>query len=231
MHPYVNEVQHYLEQFADPGAAIPMKAYMRNQFEYLGINLWQVRKKTEEFYSQQGFPPLDDLDEIVRDLWNLPYREFQYIAINMLVKWVDDLPADFIGTLEYLLITKSWWDTVDSLAGEVVGAFFLFHPELRDETLKLWRESDNIWLRRTCLIFQLKYKKNTDFNLLKSVILENLGSREFFINKAIGWALRAYSRIDPTATVDFVNSTALSNLSRKEALKWLEDKKSKEITQ
>jgi len=222
MHAYASEVERYINQFADPEAAKPMKAYMRNQFEYLGVSLWQVRKKIEEFYTLRGLPALDDLDEVIHDLWNIPYREFKYIAIDMLVRFINELPGDFIETLEYLLTSQSWWDTVDSLAGEVVGAFFLRHPELRDKTLKRWRSSDDLWLRRTCLIFQLKYKNTTDFELMKEIILENLGTKEFFIKKAIGWALRQYSRVDPVGVREFVDQSALSNLSRKEALKWID---------
>jgi 3-methyladenine DNA glycosylase AlkD len=98
---------------------------------------------------------------------------------------------------------------------------------VRKLKLAQWRSSEDFWLRRTCILFQLKYKKETDFELLKAIIRENLGSKEFFINKAIGWSLRQYSRIDPNAVRAFVNETPLAPLSAKEALKWLKRQEEK----
>jgi 3-methyladenine DNA glycosylase AlkD len=138
-----------------------------------------------------------------------------------------ELPSDFIRTIEYLLITKSWWDTVDSIAGNSVGAHFKRYPRVREKYLARWRKSENFWLRRTTLLFQLNYKKDTDFPLLCDLIRENLGSKEFFINKAIGWSLRQYSRVDPQGVRDFVAQTPLHPLSKREALKWLENRKPK----
>jgi 3-methyladenine DNA glycosylase AlkD/uncharacterized protein (DUF952 family) len=224
MHPYASELERHLKQFANPEAAKPMKAYMRNQFEYLGMMNKQLGEALREFYAKKGLPEIADLDPILRGLWNLPQREFQYAAIGLLSRFTMELPAEFIITLEYLITTKSWWDTVDTLAGGSVGIFLKCHPDVRDATIPKWRKSEHLWLRRTCILFQLGYKQETDFELLKDIIQENLGSKEFFINKAIGWALRTYSRTDASATVEFVNNTALSNLSRKEALKWLERK-------
>ena len=133
------------------------------------------------------------------------------------------IPAKFIKTLEYLIVTKSWWDTVDSLAGGTVGIHFLRFPEVREQYLARWRASKNFWLRRTTILFQLGYEQNTDFDLLCDIIRENLGSNEFFINKAIGWALRQYARTDPKAVKKFVNATKeLNPLSRREAMKHLE---------
>jgi 3-methyladenine DNA glycosylase AlkD len=92
---------------------------------------------------------------------------------------------------------------------------------VREDTLRRWRQSDDFWLRRTCILFQNKYKTGTDFDLLKAIICENLGSKEFFINKAIGWALREYTRVDPVGVRAFVAETPLAPLSAREALKWL----------
>jgi 3-methyladenine DNA glycosylase AlkD len=121
-----------------------------------------------------------------------------------------------------MLITKSWWDTVDSIAGGTVGVQFQRFPDVREKYLPKWRASDNFWLRRTAILFQLNYKKETDFDLLCEIIRENLDSNEFFINKAIGWSLRQYARIDPKAVKKFAKSTRLHPLSQREALKHLE---------
>ena len=167
-------------------------------------------------------PDVNDLDAILRDLWALPEREFQYIGLGLLDKLEKKLPAKFITTIEYLLVTKSWWDTVDTIASHTVGTHFRRFPRVRDKYLPKWRRSSNIWLRRTAILFQLNYKKETDFELLCDIIRENLGSKEFFINKAIGWALRQYARVEPNAVKRFAKSTSLHPLSRREALKHLD---------
>src|SRR5829696_2854377 len=209
MHPYVKSLKALFEQNANPVQAVPMKKYMRDQFEYLGIKTPQNRALQKEFYKTNGLPELSELDPTLRDLWSLPQREFQYVAVGLLGKFNKQIPAKFIKTIEYMLVTKSWWDTVDSIAGGTVGVHFKRFPDVREKYLAKWRKSDNFWLRRTTILFQLGYKKDTDFDLLCEIIRENLNSKEFFINKAIGWSLRQYARIDSKAVTKFVKSTAL----------------------
>lgn len=225
MHPYVKSIRVLLEKHADPKAAVPMKLYMRDQFEYLGLKGPSMRELLSRFYAQNGLPELSELDTIVCDLWSLPQREFQYIAVSLIGKFGRELPENFMETLEYLLITKSWWDTVDTISTGVVGAHFKRYPKVKKKYLSKWRKSDNFWLRRASILFQLGYKQETDFALLCDIIRENLGSKEFFINKAIGWALRQYTRVDPQAVRKFVAETPLHPLSAREALKWLEKRK------
>lgn len=222
MHPYVTSLKTLFEQHADPVQAVPMKKYMRDQFEYLGIKSPQFKVLMKEFIITNGIPPIKDLDVILRELWSLPQREFQYVATSLLGKSENDLPAKFIKTIEYLLVTKSWWDTVDTISSGTLGFHFRRFPEVREKYLAKWRASDNFWLRRATILFQLNYKKETDFDLLCEIIRENLNSKEFFINKAIGWALRQYARTDPKAVKRFVNITPLHPLSRREAMKHLE---------
>jgi len=222
MHPYVIPLKTLFEQNANPNQAVPMKKYMRDQFEYLGIQTPKSVALQKEFYAEHGLPEITDLDLILRDLWMLPQREFQYVAVGLLGKCDKQIPVKFIKIIEYLIVTKSWWDTVDSIAGGIVGIHFKRFPDVREKYLAKWRSSDNFWLRRTTILFQLGYKQETDFDLLCEIIRENLGSKEFFINKAIGWSLRQYARIDPKAVKKFVNATKeLNPLSRREALKHL----------
>lgn len=222
MHPYVDSLKTLFEQNANPVQAAPMKKYMRDQFEYLGIKTPQNVALQKEFFAEHGFPELSELDVVLRDLWSLPQREFQYVAVGLLGRFNKEVPAKFIKTIEYLIVTKSWWDTVDSIAGGTVGVHFQRFPEVRGKYLAKWRASENFWLRRTTILFQLNYKKDTNFALLCDIICENLDSKEFFINKAIGWSLRQYARIDPAAVKKFVKSTPLHPLSRREAMKHLD---------
>ena len=220
MHPYVLALKKLFEANANPAQAGPMKRYMRDQFEYLGIKGPHFEILMKGFVKANGLPSIDQLDTIVRELWLLPQREFQYIGTSLISKLENKVGPEFITTIEYLLITKSWWDTVDMLASHAVGGQFKRFPDVREKYLKKWRMSDNFWLRRTTLLFQLGYKKETDFDLLCELIHENLGSDEFFINKAIGWALRQYARTNPALVKKFVKAKKeLHPLSQREALK------------
>lgn len=220
MYSYVRKLKSFFEPHADPAKAAPMKKYMRDQFEYLGIKSPQMAALQKEFIAANGLPPLEDLDAIVRDLWELPQREFQYLALGLISKFEKKVDENFIITLEYLITHKSWWDTVDTIAGHPVGTMFKRFPNVKKTYLKKWRKSDNFWLRRTTLLFQLGYKEETDFDVLCDLVRENLGSDEFFINKAIGWALRQYAHTKPEVVRKFVKATKeLHPLSRREALK------------
>jgi len=222
MHPYAKKIKSLYQKNADPAQAAPMKKYMRDQFEYLGIKTPQSKALQKEFHANHGLPEISELDEIIRDLWALPQREYKYVAMSLMEKFNKKLPAGFIKTIEHLIITESWWDTVDGLASHQVGIMFKMYPKVRTRYLKKWRKSKNIWLRRTTLLFQLGYKEETDFDLLCDLIHENLGSDEFFINKAIGWALRQYAHTNPEPVKKFVKDTKeLHPLSRREAMKHL----------
>jgi 3-methyladenine DNA glycosylase AlkD len=222
MHPYTTSLQNLLEKNADPTQAPAMKKYMRDQFEYLGIKSPLMKELMKDFITTNGLPPVKELDVILRELWSLPQREFQYATVGFLGRREKELPSSFIKTIEYLIVTKSWWDTVDTISGGTLGVHFHRYPDVREKSLAKWRKSDNFWLRRACILFQLNYKQETDFPLLCEIISENLDSREFFINKAIGWALRQYARTDPKAVKKFVKATPLHPLSRREAMKHLE---------
>lgn len=222
MHSYVNSLKTLVEQNANPDQAAPMKKYMRDQFDYLGIKSPQLKTLFRQAIVENGLPSFEELDTVIRELWDLPQREYQYLAINLMERLEKKLPAGTIKTLEYMITHKSWWDSVDNIS-HIVGVQFKRYPELREKYLKKWRASGDFWLRRTAILFQLDYREETNFDLLSDIIRENLGSNEFFINKAIGWSLRQYARIDPEAVKKFVKSTSLHPLSQREAMKHLED--------
>jgi len=200
---------------------IQQKAYMRGQFKYFGINSALRNELSKPFLIKDCLPPKDQLHALVTELWEKSQREFQYFAQILCRKYVKTFEEKDLILFEYMIVTKSWWDTIDFIASNLVGPFFKKFPQLRDKAIKKWMASNNMWLQRTCLLFQLKYKDDVDRDLLAKLILELTGSKEFFINKAIGWSLRSYSRVDPGWVVEFVHSHELSNLSKREALKLL----------
>ncbi|SCZ81555.1 DNA alkylation repair protein [Acidaminobacter hydrogenoformans] len=205
---------------ANPENAQPMAAYMKHQFPFLGIKKPE-RKTLERALLQQLKKDKTIESEIIERLWSAKEREFQYLALDLLVAVQSELKPDVMPLLERLIHDKSWWDTVDLIAAQLVGPMTLRTPELIDAYIRPWSISDNLWLRRTAILFQLKSKKATDTGLLEDIIIENCGTKEFFLNKAIGWALREYSKTDPDWVAAFLCAHELAPLSVREAGKYL----------
>lgn len=221
---YVRSLRAHFEQHAHPENVSAMEAYMRNQFKFLGIKTPERTTILKQFIAGYGLPELTDLASVLLLLWSGVEREFQYVGCDLLDRFRKQLQPDILPTLEQLITTQSWWDTVDALASHTVGDLYQTYPDEVSAYIQSWRHSDNIWLRRTTLLFQLSYKANTDDELLFAVVKENAESDQFFIQKAIGWALREYSKTAPTVVNQFIERHSLSALSRREALKWLKSK-------
>ena len=141
--------------------------------------------------------------------------------MDLLDKYKKQLEVDDIVWIEKLIVTKSWWDTVDILATHLAGEYFKKHKNKIDLITNQWNNSDNIWLQRSSLLFQLKYKQNTNVFLLENYILNLKESKEFFIRKSVGWILREYSKTNPAWVIQFLKKNELSNLSVREASKYL----------
>ncbi len=216
--------QKFLEN-ANAENAAQMKAYMRNQYDFFGIKAPAQLQIRREFLHSQGLPEISHLSELIRELWEQPEREFQHFAIALLEKYSKKADAGIIEILEWIIVTKSWWDTVDFIAAILVGNHFKQFPDLIPVFTEKWMNSGNFWLQRSALLFQLKYKKQTDLKLLFGFIEKLSGSREFFIRKAIGWTLREYSKTDPDMVIRFLETHQLQPLSKKEALKVINRKK------
>ncbi|WP_262890263.1 DNA alkylation repair protein [Maribacter aquimaris] len=140
----------------------------------------------------------------------------------MVFKYTKQFSISDISILEYMVTHKSWWDTVDYIAVKLIGPYFVLYPGQLDTYLEKWLASGNIWLQRCCLLYQLKRKDDIDTFRLGHIIQRLLGSKEFFINKAIGWVLREYSRTNPEWVKAFVANHELANLSRREALRLMD---------
>jgi len=201
--------------------AEPMKKYMKNLFPFLGIKTPERNKLTKLFYQQSGILKLDFQHDVVLELWQQPEREYQYAAIDYIGRSLKKLVKEDLPFFEKLITTKSWWDTVDMLEQKPVGTIAEKYPEVITESIDSWAISENLWLRRTALLFQLKYKGNTNEVLLYRYIESNAESKEFFIQKAIGWALREYSKTHPESVREFINSHSLAPLSIREGSKYL----------
>lgn len=226
MHSYLKPLSVLFADNANKEIAHFMKKYMKGQYEYFGIKSPERRELKKNFLLQNGLPELSELNAITKECWKLPQREYQYFIMEVLEKLAKKAEAERIELYEHLLINKSWWDTVDYISAVLVGIHFQKYPQQIVPYTEKWMNSGNIWLQRSSLLFQLKYKKNTDLALMTNYIQRLQGSKEFFINKAIGWVLREYSKTDPEWVINYVRDHQLAPLSRREALKWMERKKS-----
>jgi 3-methyladenine DNA glycosylase AlkD len=206
-------------QHADKDKSIQMAAYMKNLFPFYGIQKPIRDSISKPFLLELLALDKPDISYICTWLWEQEEREYQYFCIEILLKLRKKQDKKWIKIYEWLLLNKSWWDSVDHIAGNIIGDYFIQFPEQRDKYIKKWRNSNNIWLIRTTIIFQLKYKNNTDIDLLSDIISQHAGSNEFFIQKAIGWALRNYSYTDAKKVKMITEEINLKPLSKREALK------------
>lgn len=204
---------------ADPAVAAPMRAYMREAFPFLGLRSTQRRELSRRILAGLPRPTEADLRAISLACWELPEREYQYFAVDWLVAHPSACGPTFLGTAEILITTKAWWDTVDALASHVVGTIVARHP-VAVATMDRWLADENLWLTRTAILHQLRSKRDTDAERLFRYCAARAGHPDFFIRKAIGWALREYAKTDPAAVQSFVErTTELSPLSVREAVK------------
>lgn len=213
------EFQDELRAHANPHLAVPMAAYLKNQFTLLGIKSGPRKELYPSYFSEWKKLSSEEHKLIALELWQQPEREFQYAAVDWMRRIKLYSQPESILLFEQMVTENSWWDTVDSLAVNLVGPYFLKYPEKRDDFIEKWDKSPNMWLNRTAILFQLKYKLKTDTDLLFYLIESHVQSQEFFIRKAIGWALRELAKTHRALVEDFIEKTPLSGLSRREALK------------
>lgn len=214
------ELREALESIANPADAAPMASYMKDRFVFLGIKSPPRREAQREHVAAGKFMSPAEIIDFADECWAQPEREFQYIGADFLRRWVKVLDAGHIADLERFISTKSWWDTVDNLATNVVGPLVQQFPELR-EVMDEFIDDPDFWIARTAILHQLKYKTGVDTDRLFSYAAKRAGDTEFFIRKAIGWALRQHSRVDPASVKKFVadHEHTLSGLSKREALR------------
>ena len=220
---FIQELEKELFVHRNTENATKMEAYMKNNFTFLGIKTENRRAILKHLWKKNHPEIKSDFRSICWSLFNKKEREFHYCGMEILIQEIkrqykeeDDL------LIEKWLTTHSWWDSVDLLAKYLLGNYLLKFPEQTLKVIERFSNSENLWLNRSAILFQLNYKKKTDFELLKSECEKHKHSNEFFIQKAIGWALRDYSRYNLIGVSNYVNSTNLKPLSRKEATRNLQ---------
>jgi len=218
---YIDTLTAEFKKQTDSKIAAEQKAYLRDQFEFYGIKTPKRREIQKPFLIKQFLPSKKNAFKITELLWHKPQRDYHYFAQELLFKYHQHFEKKDITIFEFMAVHNSWWDTVDFIATKLMGTYFKKFPENRKIYVEKWLKSNNIWLQRSALLFQLKYKERLDTQVLAAAINSLIGSKEFFINKAIGWVLREYSRTNPQWVLDFVYNTNLHSLSRREALRLL----------
>jgi 3-methyladenine DNA glycosylase AlkD len=218
----IKELEQTLLENADKALAKKQAAYMRQLFPFLGLRTPHRRALVKPLYKSH---PIRDEEQFIRalnDLWGREHREFQYAALDIAAGFKKLASEEMLKVYEAMIRTKSWWDTVDDIAANLVGPLIANHPKLLRE-MDRWIDDENLWIRRTALIFQLKWKKNTDTDRLFDYCRKTMHDPDFFIRKAIGWALRQYSKTDAVAVKQFIqnNKNQLSSLSIKEGSKYV----------
>ena len=209
-----------LEENRNELLAVSMERYMQDKFRFLGVRGATRTEIYKKYFSEARKSKVIDWN-FIETCWNKEEREFQYAAVYYLRAMQKFLKREDISKLKYLIVTNSWWDTVDLLA-KVVGSLVI-RIEGYNKTMLEWSKDSNIWLRRVAILYQLSLKEKVDEKVLDEILENNLGDNEFFINKAVGWALRDYSKFNPEWVTKFIekNRENMANLSLREASKYL----------
>ena len=213
---YAQELIANFKQNQNPQQAVGMEKYMKNRFTFLGLNAPLRKELQKPFFNE--IKNTNQALEIVQELWDQPEREFHYAAIALLDLAKKQWDEETILLIEAMIVSNSWWDSVDPLS-VIAGNYFLKFPNQKQTFINEWIQSNNFWLNRAAIIHQLQYRAKTDTDLLLRAIEPHTTSKEFFIRKAIGWALRQYARTNRNWVKEFVETHELSPLSVREALK------------
>jgi 3-methyladenine DNA glycosylase AlkD len=216
---YVAAVRELYASNANPVDAPFMQRYMKDQFPFFGIKNPMRVLLSQQIIQKYGVPEGEDLKEVCRFCFGEEEREMQYFVNDLCKKVIKKLDDGFLEVFESLLVQKSWWDTVDFLSPKLAGKILQNYPTQITNYPDRWIESDNKWLQRSAILFQLDYKEKTDAPLLFRYILRRSDSKEFFVQKAAGWALREYSKRNPEAVQNFIAAAPLPRLTVREGLK------------
>lgn len=225
----IEELRTSMEQLADEDRAESQRAYMKSDLPYYGIGADDLRAIMREPLKGNRLESFEAWESAIRTLWDrATHREEWYAALAVAqYRWYRDYRLDInaLPLFTYLIRKGAWWDVCDEIASRLIGPLLETHREAMTPILTQWADDDHLWIRRVAVLSQLKAKADTDRDLLSATIVPNLGDREFFMRKGIGWALREFSKTDPEWVRAFIaeNEERMSGLTRREAMKHLKD--------
>lgn len=218
---YIAGLRAAFELLANAEIAVQQAKYMKDLFPFFGLKTPERSAVVKGYFKEHDIPPFDKLEEVIKACYKQPEREFHYTAIELASRYMKKHAKEMIPLTEFIITNNSWWDTVDGTSSACVRPLFKVHPELLDKLTWKWVKSDNMWLQRSAIIAQLGYRKETNEDVLFRNIQALNGGKEFFINKAIGWALREYSKTHRQQVVGFIAANKLHPLSVREGSKYL----------
>jgi 3-methyladenine DNA glycosylase AlkD len=215
----LSEVQGRLPALGDKKVAFGAQAYMKDIAPFLGVKTPERRKLFKEIFKELPMPTSKELGETSRALWKLREREYHYAACDLIDFFIESADKNFLKDhVEYLITQKSWWDTVDTLGSVAISPLTIKYPSI--SLVRSWNKSSNMWLNRAAIQHQRGRKTNTDIPLLLEFLDTHAGESEFFIAKAIGWALRDLSRVNKTEVKKFLEAhPELNRVAVREAQK------------
>jgi 3-methyladenine DNA glycosylase AlkD len=218
--PFISELENTFQENSHAENGFAMAKYMKNKFTFFGIKTPERRSLFTAIWKKNKTEVTANARAIAVLLFEKKEREFHYCAIEILIKELKGkYQYEDIELIKKLITTHSWWDSVDTISKYILGQYLVEFPKSIHLIVTEFSNSENMWLNRSAILFQLGYKTKTNFDLLKKVCLQHQDSSEFFIQKAIGWSLREYAKTNPEAVKNFVAVATLKNLSKKEALK------------
>jgi|SRR5688572_1945845 len=223
-HPLVQTIRRRLADAADPEKAPQMQAYMKSAMPYRGVSSPLLKRLCRESFTAHRLASASEWQRVVLELWRrAAFREERYAAVLLTQAraYRDFQTLSSVPMFEEMIVTGAWWDFVDTLAGHNLGDILRAEPRRMSRLMRRWARDADMWKRRSAILCQLGFKRDTDLELLYDCIEPNLAHRDFFIRKAIGWALRQYAWTDPKEVRRYVkaNRDRLSLLSVREALK------------
>lgn len=220
--PLISSLEKSFKKMACTKTSLEQSAYMKNRFSFNGLKKPLRATLQKEVFAKFPISTEEELSTAVKELWNKEEREYQYAACDLAESNLKLCSAEMISTLEMMIRTKSWWDTVDRISSNLLGPLLKANPSLKTK-MNLWILDPHLWIRRSALLFQLKFKESTENKRLFEYCTLTMHEKEFFIQKAIGWVLREYSKTSPHEVKEFITRyrEKLSNLSIREGSKYL----------
>lgn len=203
--------------------AVQMQKYMKTSMPFYGVKSPIQNEIVSEIKKSFLISNQEEYNAIITHIWELPHREEKYISIKLARKWKKYITLDALNVYEKMIREGEWWDFIDPISVGLIGILLMKNRSKMSHILDKWIEDENLWIRRSAILAHLKHKENMDQDKLFNYCLQCAHEKEFFIQKAIGWVLREYSKTEPEIVLSFIedNASVLSNLSKREGMKWL----------
>ena len=224
MHPLIKAYREEFKKNSCKDYAVGAQKYMKSEMPYYGVSSPKKKKIDSKLKKEYKLESFDEWFSVVSGLWDgAKFREERYAAMTILRQYGEYHTLRIVPLVEHMIVTGAWWDFVDEISPRVVGDLLKKYPKEMEKTLRSWNESKHMWLRRASILAQLKFKEETNTKLLSEFIKRTMHEKEFFIRKAIGWALREYSKTNKKWVGEFIdkNRAGLSNLSVREGSKYV----------